>query len=105
MKQPGRIARFLPIGASVCSFILLLAVAFASLRSAQSAGNENGAKLAKQALERSAVMCYASEGYYPPSLSYITENYGVQVDENEYLVKYEVFAANQFPEIAVVVKK
>ena len=54
------------------------------------------------ALQRAIVTCYAVEGKYPPSLSYIYENYGVHVDESRYAVFYEVIAANVMPSVQVL---
>jgi hypothetical protein len=56
------------------------------------------------ALRRAAVSCYATEGVYPPSLEYLEEHYGVQVNEDKYCVYYNIFADNIMPEITVVEK-
>ena len=56
----------------------------------------------EDAVRRAAVTCYASEGLYPPTLAYLEEHYGVQVDESRYTVFYEVFAENLMPDITVV---
>ena len=68
-------------------------------------GYAAGGKLQLEAaLRRAAVACYATEGRYPPSLAYLTEHYGVQIDEDRYLVFYEVVAENWMPEITVLEK-
>ncbi|GKI16598.1 hypothetical protein CE91St44_30830 [Oscillospiraceae bacterium] len=54
-------------------------------------------------LER-AVQCYALEGAYPPSLAYLEENYGLQVDRSRYIVTYEAFAPNLLPDVTVLQK-
>lgn len=56
----------------------------------------------EDAVRRATVTCYASEGLYPPTLAYLEEQYGVQVDESRYTVFYEVFAENLMPDITVV---
>ena len=56
------------------------------------------------AIRRSAVHCYATEGAYPASLSYLKEHYGIRYDEKKYLVDYEVFASNLMPEITVIAR-
>lgn len=69
-------------------------------------GNDKeGKEQLEQALLRSAVACYAVEGMYPPSVEYMKEHYGIQIDEERYLVQYEVFAQNLMPEITVLEKK
>ena len=54
------------------------------------------------ALRRGVAACYATEGFYPPDLSYLREHYGLQIDESRYRVFYEVFAPNIMPEITVL---
>lgn len=57
------------------------------------------------ALHRAAVACYACEGIYPPSLDYLIEHYGIQIDDSRYLVVYEAFAENLMPDITVLEKQ
>ena len=67
-------------------------------------GNEGtgGAEPARRA--DAAVQCYALEGAYPQSLSYLEENYGVQVNHSRFIVSYEAYASNQLPAVAVLEK-
>ena len=46
--------------------------------------------------------CYAAEGAYPPSLEYLKEHYGVQIDGERYTVHYMVIADNLMPDITVL---
>lgn len=65
---------------------------------------EEGKQQLEEALRRTAVACYASEGFYPPSVDYMRRHYGLVYDENAYTVRYEVFASNLMPEITVLEK-
>ena len=56
----------------------------------------------EQALQRTAVACYAVEGAYPESLEYMQEHYGIQYDEERFTVMYMVFASNLMPDITVL---
>lgn len=56
----------------------------------------------ENAIRRSAVACYAAEGVYPPTLEYLEEHYGVQIDEKRYTVDYGAFAENLIPAITVL---
>ena len=56
----------------------------------------------EQALLRATVACYAAEGIYPPSVEYLEQHYGIQINKNRYTVKYEVIASNLFPDITVL---
>ena len=64
--------------------------------------SEEGRRLLEDSLRRAAVACYAAEGIYPPTVSYLEEHYGVQIDRTRYAVFYEIFAENLMPEITVV---
>ena len=65
---------------------------------------EEGRLQLEESVRRAAVTCYAVEGIYPPDLEYLQEHYGIQVDEKNYYVFYEVFASNMMPDITVVEK-
>ena len=82
--------------------LLWLFLAVFHLRDGQA---REGRQQLEDALRRSCVACYASEGIYPPSLAYLQEHYGVQIDESRYTVFYEVYADNLMPEITVLEKK
>ncbi len=56
----------------------------------------------REAVERSARQCYVVEGFYPPSLDYLEENYGLQINTDEFRVYYDVFASNIAPSIQVL---
>ena len=53
-------------------------------------------------IRKAVVTCYATEGVYPPSIDYLKENYGIQIDEEHYTVFYEVQGSNLMPNITVM---
>ncbi len=59
-------------------------------------------KQLERALRLGAVSCYATDGFYPPTLTWLEEQCGIQIDKSRYAVFYEVFAENLMPEITVV---
>lgn len=63
---------------------------------------EDKAQLEK-AVANAAVACYAIEGAYPPSIAYLAEHYGIQIDTERFTVKYELYASNLMPDITVLV--
>lgn len=92
----------------VITLVLIAAVALlflTALEQLASGGRETGRKQLEDAIRRCAVTCYAAEGFYPPSLAYLQQHYGLQIDESRYCVFYEVFAENLMPEITVVLKE
>lgn len=48
-----------------------------------------------------AISCYAAEGRYPRSLSYLEEAYGLRYDKTRFAVRYDAFASNVLPDIDV----
>lgn len=87
------------------SIALLLAVALFFLGAVARLEEDRKAE-GKQQLEtvlrRTAVSCYAAEGFYPPDVAYMQENYGLQYDEETYVIRYERPASNWMPDITVL---
>jgi len=82
-------------------FALLAAVFLIALVSTQQRSAERETEMVSAAISRGIVTCYAVEGKYPPSLSYLYDNYGISVDESRYAVFYDVIAANLMPSVQV----
>lgn len=79
--------------------LVCFATALDSLEGGQA---EEDRRQLEETLRRSCVACYAVEGIYPPDLDYLTEHYGLQVDESRYTVRYSIFAENLMPDITVL---
>ncbi len=62
---------------------------------------ENSSAAIKAAVQRSALQCYAVEGAYPPDLKYLEDNYGLQINHEDFYVTYDAFASNLPPAIRV----
>jgi hypothetical protein len=87
---------FIAIAAVIC-------VSFASFTANLSVMQaEEGLKITRDAVKRTAINCYAVEGVYPQSVEYMEENYGLAIDYDRYIVHYEVFASNIMPSITVI---
>ena len=87
--------------------VIILAAAlwfFAALSNLAGGQRSEGKEQLEIALRRAAVACYAAEGVYPPTLNYLTEHYGVQIEADRYIVFYEIFANNLMPDITVLEK-
>ena len=59
-------------------------------------------RMAEQAVRQAAVSCYALEGAYPASYADLKQRSGVAVDEEQYIVFYEIFASNIMPDVTVL---
>ena len=88
-------------GSIVLAVVVLLCFLLAVSRLQQGADAEGRQQL-EEAVRRTAVACYAAEGFYPPNVDYMVQHYGLQYDEDTYRVHYEIFASNLMPEITVV---
>jgi len=83
------------------SAAILLVLIF-GMRSAENARGREAKRILEDSLRRAAISCYAIEGMYPDTLEYLTENYGVFVDNKKFAVDYSIFASNIMPDITVL---
>ena len=90
---------------AVVLVLVLFIVFLSALGNLKQGYGEEGRQQLEDALRRAAVACYAAEGFYPPTLDYLVQNYGIQINEDRYAVFYEVFAENLMPEITVLEKE
>ena len=88
--------------AGLVVFIAMALFMLYCLQSAAQSSQEEGLRITEDALRRAVVSCYALEGRYPPDVAYLQKQYGLQVNEDKYIVHYEIFAENIMPEITVL---
>ena len=81
--------------------LIILFIVLVGLQQAEVSSRAEGMRLLEEAITRAAVHSYAVNGYFPESLSYITETFGIYIDRTRFLVHYEVFATNLLPDIRV----
>ena len=89
------------IFAAVTAAIAVFLLQWGARTSGEDMGEESAAAL-KAAVERIALQCYVFEGNYPPSLEYLEENYGLQINREDFFVAYDIFASNLPPDVRVV---
>lgn len=58
----------------------------------------------KNLVEQYAIQCYATEGAYPPNVQYLSDHYGLVLDEDKYIYEYEPVAENIKPIIQIFVR-
>ena len=56
----------------------------------------------RNAVVRAVIKYYAIEGRFPPSIAYLTENHSLMVDQERFIVHYNLFADNIMPIIDVM---
>ena len=85
-------------------FVLVVGLFVPALSSVSRTARQAERDSLEAAIRRSAAHCYATEGAYPESLDYLCGHYGLQIDEERYLVDYQVFASNLMPSITVIAR-
>ena len=86
---------------AVAVFLLFFAVFLAGVQSVSAVSEEKEMENIENAVVQSAVFCYGTEGAYPESLAYLREHYGLQYDEDKYIVDYEIVGKNIRPQVRV----
>ena len=102
MKRRNRASRALPGLWKGLLLLFIAALFLVGLSRVDSGQGEQGRRQLEESLRRAAVTCYATEGLYPPTISYLEDHYGIQIDRTRYAVSYEIFAENLMPDITVV---
>ena len=89
---------------SIITILILIVVIFVSFQSIDniSLSSKDRSDSIKKVILKSAVQCYALEGSYPPNIEYLTENYGLIIDESQYFYFYDPNGANIAPNIEVI---
>lgn len=85
-----------------CVVTVVLLYFTSALGNLESGREQEDIRQLEEVLRKSCVSCYASEGIYPPDLDYLKEHYGIQIDEEHYIVYYDRFAQNLMPDITVL---
>lgn len=87
---------------SLVLFAAILAAFAAGVADLSENAEEEGRRASEDALKRAAAACYATEGFYPESETYLEEHYGVCVDRGRYVVSYQTLGSNIAPAITVI---
>ena len=83
----------------------MIAVIALFVRAVNGASEKAGSAAASSletAIRRAAVQCYAIEGFYPPNVAYLEENYGIIIDAAKFIVEYSCDIPNNLPIIKVL---
>lgn len=94
----------IPVLLSVVAFIILFILFYNGIGSVSETNRMKQKESLETALNRSIIQCYAVEGAYPPSLSYIKEHYGLIYDENLFFVDYQPIGSNIMPDVTIIMR-
>jgi len=89
----------------LCILTLTALLVFVFTRQVSDSVEQESERIARDAIIHALIACYAAEGSYPASLSYLEERYGVVIDHDKYVIHYGVFASNVLPEVTLKRRK
>lgn len=87
---------------SAAVFFLIAGLFYRGVLSFSSDTRRRQREALESALTRSVICCYALEGFYPESLSYLRDHYGLVYNEALFYVDYQPSGANIFPDITII---
>lgn len=93
---------WVPLALGVVSFAAIAVWVTLSVREAARVSDEEGLRIAQEAIKRAVVSCYALEGVYPATYEDLKAKSGLAIDEDKYIVFYEIFASNIRPSVTVM---
>ena len=83
--------------------LAIVIIAFVFFLNTISNSNQSGNyQILENALNRSITQCYALDGSYPPSLSYLVENYGLLYNSEQYFIDYQYIGSNLRPDVTII---
>lgn len=88
----------------ILSLIIVFALLYSGFSSTFENTKENQKIELEKALYRATLECYALEGDYPESLSYLLSQYHVLYNQKLFDIDYRVIASNIIPSITVIEK-
>ena len=72
------------------------------VREAARVSDEEGLRVAQEAIERAVASYYSLEGVYPATYEDLKSWSGLAIDEEKYIVLYDIFASNIRPSVTVM---
>lgn len=97
-KKTFPVILYLPI--LLLAMVLIWFICFSD--SFSKTNSEQEKQFLENAIERGITQCYALEGAYPVSLSYLTEHYGLHYNQEHFFVDYQYIGSNLRPDVTVI---
>jgi len=85
--------------------VIFIAIVFmfnAGLNQLVQTNEDEALEAVRRAVTRSVVQFYALEGHYPPSLEYLVDRFGLQLDEDRFIIHYRSLGSNVSPHITIL---
>ena len=93
---------WIPLALGVALFVAIAVWVVQGVREAAKVSDEEGLHMAKEAIDRAVVSCYSLEGVYPATYEDLKAKSGLAIDEDKYVVFYDIFASNIRPSVTVL---
>ena len=87
---------------SVFFFVAVMVVFLMGISFIASTSIKDQTQILTDAVNKDIIHCYAVEGYYPPSIKYIEDHYGLTYDKERYLIDYVPIGDNIMPTVSIV---
>ena len=85
----------------IAAIVVLVVLVYYGLGNIGTTQQEKQLEIAKDAIIKAAVQCYALESQFPPSLQHLVDNYGLTIDEEKFIYHYIPIGSNMVPNIQV----
>lgn len=90
--------------AAIILFVVLFCAFMFGISLISNETTEKQCESLELSISRSIAHCYATNGFYPESLDYIIDNYGISYDSRKYFIDYNVIGENMFPDVTIIQK-
>lgn len=87
---------------TLLTFAVIVGVLWVGVSQVDTRDDSEQATVLKSAVRRATMLCYAVEGRYPANAQELCERYGLTYDHDRYIVAFDSFASNLFPDIRVL---
>ena len=99
--RPRKTSEALKVTGFIAVVIVLVVLIYIGLGNLSNTQQEKQLEIARDAIIKAAVQCYALESQFPPSLQHLVDNYGLTLDEEKFIYHYRTIGSNMVPEIKV----
>ena len=93
---------WIPLALGVVLFAAIAVWVVRGVWEAARVADEEGLRMAQDAIDRAVVSCYSLEGVYPATYEDLKAKSGLAIDEEKYVVFYDIFASNIRPSVTVL---
>lgn len=104
MKIEKKFPFFIKYLPTVIVFVIIIVIVSIAMSDVNRTTENESLSIAENSIRRAAITCYAQEGSFPASIEYLKDNYGLYISD-DYVVHYDIFAANIMPNITVFRKQ